>query len=269
MNPTIFMMAFLGEPESFPWHAIVWPLVGLLTVVVVTGFGIGYAVSRHLDRTRLMIRRRRREMPDWHPDPAMPALLASPFRWLAVRSANLHLVQAALGLRNPRPCSWEEGLTRSQDNKLFLSPPVDGWILVMGGGLPDPADDVDKCFRFIIELSRQIGQVQFFSLNRIVSHHAWVLADQGRVVRAYAWAGRTVWNQGKPTDAERRLQLCCFDYGEIPVRNDFTKLDPAAANTEKVPLLAARWSVDPMTVDARSLREGRGIAGKLSSSRPH
>ena len=262
------MMAFLGEPESFPWHAFVWPLLGLLLAVVVIGLGIVYAVSRHLGRTRLMIRRRRRETPDWHPESAMPALLiASPFRWLAVRSADLHLVQAALGLRNPRPCSWEEGLTRSQDNKLYLSPPVNGWILVMGGGLPDPADDVDKCFRFILELSRQIGQVQFFSLNRIVSHHAWALADQGRVVRAYAWAGRTVWNQGKPTGAERRLRLRCFDYGELPVRKDFTTMDPVAANTEKVPLLAARWSIDTMTVDARALREGRGIAGKVSSSR--
>ena len=46
------------------------------------------------------------------------------------------------------------------------------------------------------ELSRKIGQVQFFSVNRAVNHHAWVQAEAGVIQRAYAWAGRTFWNQG-------------------------------------------------------------------------
>ena len=45
--------------------------------------------------------------------------------------------------------------------------------------------------------------------------------------------------------------------------------DHAALNTERLPLLAARWSLDPTSVDARMLKENQGIAGKLSRSNAH
>jgi hypothetical protein len=190
-----------------------------------------------------------------------------PCRWLAVRSGNPHLVQAALGLHNPTPCTWEEGLSAAHDHKLFISPPIRGWVLVMGSNLPEPGDDVDRCYRFIIEFSRKVGAVQFFSVNRAVNHHAWVQAEQGAIVRAYAWAGRTVWNQGGLTRAEIELGLKSFAYGEGEERIDFGRPDPAALNTERLPLLASRWSLDPTSVDSRMLREHQGIAGQLSRSR--
>jgi hypothetical protein len=196
-------------------------------------------------------------------------LFQCPARWLAVRSGNPLLVQAALGLHNPTPCSWEEGLSAAHDRRLFISPPIRGWVLIMGTNLPEPNEDVDKCYRFVLELSRKLGQVQFFSVNRAVNHHAWVQADQGAIVRAYAWAGRTVWNQGNATRAEMELGLRCFTYGEGEERIDFGRPDPAALNTERLTLLAARWSVDPTAIDPRMLRENQGIAGQLSRSRTH
>src|SRR6185503_20162467 len=150
---------------------------------------------------------------------------------------NQHLVQMALELHKPTPCSWEEGMTVAHEQKLFISPPVEGWILVMGSRLPEPADDVDQCFRFIVALSRKLGHVQFFSVNRAVNHHAWVLADHGHVLRAYAWAGKTLWNQGRITKAELDLRLKCYDYTEAVERGQFSQSDPAFANTERVPLL--------------------------------
>jgi hypothetical protein len=182
--------------------------------------------------------------------------------WLAVKSRNLLAVQSALGLHNPKPCSWTEGLTG--DEKLFIAPPVNGWILVMGAGLPDPSDDVDACFRFLVELSRKLGQVQFFSASRVLHHHAWVKADGGRVVRAYAWAGRTLWQQGKRTSAENELGLKCFEYMEPAERVSFETPDPAAVNVDKVPLLAARWSLDPARVEEHALEAQRGVAGEPS-----
>jgi hypothetical protein len=192
-----------------------------------------------------------------------------PSRWLAVRSGNPQLVQAALGLNNPTPCSWEEGLTAAHEHKLFISPAIRGWVLVMGSNLPEPGDDVDRCFRFVMELSRKLGQVQFFSLNRAVNHHAWVQAEFGAVQRAYAWAGKTLWNQGAITRAELDLGLKCHAYGEGEERVDFGRPDPAALNTERLPLLASRWSLDPTSIDARVLRENQGITGQLSRSKAH
>src|SRR5438128_1552651 len=88
-----------------------------------------------------------------------PSWVRRPASWLAIKSCNLLSVQSALGLHNPKPCSWTEGLAGEQ--KLFIAPAVKGWILVIGSGLPDPSEDVDACFRFVVDLSRKLGQVQF------------------------------------------------------------------------------------------------------------
>ena len=202
----------------------------------------------------------------WKLSPAVPS---SPSRWLAIRTSNMHWVQVALRLHNTAPCSWEEGLCAAHEQKLFIAPPVGGWILVFGSNLPDPAEDVDKCFHFLVQLSRKLGQIQFFSLNRVVSHHAWVHAEQGVVHRAYAWAGRTLWNQGKITRAEQELRLKCFDYGDVQERVYSPQGSPASLNTERVPLLASRWSIDPTAINLRMLRESHGIAGEISRSRAH
>jgi len=194
--------------------------------------------------------------------PRRPFYSRRPAAWLAIRSRNLHAVQSALGLHHAKPCSWMEGL--AGEEKLFIAPPVKGWILVIGSGLPDPAEDVDACFRFLLDLSRKLGSVQFFSASRVLHHHAWVRLEAGRVLRAYAWAGRTIWKQGLRTQAEHELGLKCLDYSDPTDRASFTPPDAMAANADKVPLLAARWSLDPAEIDERFLEHERGIAGEPS-----
>lgn len=185
-----------------------------------------------------------------------------PDAWLAVKSRNLFAIQRALRLHSPQPCSWLEGFTNA--DKLFISPPVKGWILVFGVGLPRPREDVDVCFRFILQLSRKFGQVQFFSADRRLHHHAWVKARKGRILRAYAWAGTTLWQQGNPTSAERKLDLCCFDYAE-PFQETLSKLGVVvAANVEKVPVLAARWGLDPAVVLKRFPFHEFGVTGRAT-----
>ena len=56
---------------------------------------------------------------------------------------------------------------------------MNGWIIVTGSGLPNPSCDVDECFRFLTELSRKLGQVQFFQADRILHHHAWARVENG------------------------------------------------------------------------------------------
>lgn len=183
-----------------------------------------------------------------------------PNSWLAIKTRSLHGVQAALGLHNPKPCSWSQGL----EENLFVSPPVKGWILVTGSCLPEPGEDVDATFRFVLGLSRRLGQVQFFCANRSSRHHAWVWAEGGHILRAYAWAGHTLWNQGNRTGAENELGLKCFGYGETAPKCRPDQPEPATLNIDRVPLLAARWSLDPAQLDASVLEKAGGIAGELS-----
>ncbi len=161
------------------------------------------------------------------------------------------------------PCSWEEGLIEAREHKLFISPPVSGWILVVGSSLPDPTEDVDECYHFLTNLSRKLGQIQFFSTNRVLNHHAWALIDRGRVFRAYAWAGETLWNQGAQTAAEKDLKLACLDYGATV---DYERRDLLGQTTERVPMLASRWSLDPSSIDERQFKNAYGISGEISHS---
>lgn len=186
-----------------------------------------------------------------------------PSRWLAVKSNNSAAVQAALNLHHAVPCSWEEGLVETREDKLFVSPPISGWVLVVGPGLPEPAEDVDFCYRFLRELSRKLGNVQFYSVNRVLSHHAWALLEGGEVYRAYAWAGETLWNEGFVTAAERELEMVCFDYGVEA--NVFSSREALSGVSEKLNQLAARWSLDPAALP-QSTWKAHGVVGEFLPS---
>lgn len=192
------------------------------------------------------------------------SVFEQPSRWLVVKTSNPAAVQAALNLRHPTPCSWQEGLLEARDNKLFISSSIAGWVMVVGSGLPGPFEDVDECFRFLNTLSRKLGQVQFFCASRVVNHHAWVLMERGRVYRAYAWAGETLWNEGPLTAAEKDIGMTCFDYASE--QNPFSVKEEITANSERVSQLAARWSIDPSSLGSSS-GKGHGIVGGLSGSR--
>jgi hypothetical protein len=234
-------------------------LLLLFSVALVVGTGIVLVVIRRSRATRIG--------EPQNPAPPRSAreevlFVPRPVCWLAVRSKNLAAVQKALGLNNPKPCSLMRGF--AGEERLFLAQPVKGWILVAGSDLPDPCHDPDVSYRFIVGLSRKLGQVQLFCANRMLHHHAWVQADRGTVVRAYAWAGQTVWNEGKRTAPEKDLDLKCLDYAETVEHPGFGVPDCLAINAEKVPQLAARWSLDPIQVEEAGVGCERGVAGEPS-----
>jgi len=188
--------------------------------------------------------------------PLRPDAPTRPACWLAVRSVSTEAVKTALGLNRAAPCTWVEGLAGSHE--FFISPRVHGgWVIVTGLGLPNPSDDVDATFLFLAELSRKLGHVQYFYAERFSRHHAWARLDDGCVTRAYAWTGEAVWNQGNKTMPEAAVGLKTFHYGET----GGTMLD-AEINFDKVPQLAARWSLDPADVKLDSSRQSIGLAGE-------
>jgi hypothetical protein len=166
-----------------------------------------------------------------------------PATWLAVRTLEPQAVRVAL----------------ADKAAFFISPRVNGWVIVTGSGLPDPGDDVDACHFFLTVLSRELGHIQFFHMEKFSAHHAWARLDEGCVTRAYAWAGETIWNQGAETLAETGLCMKCFGYGEDSEIGFWTTKKNSMSNVEKIPLLAARWIVDP-----EILHRADGITGESS-----
>jgi hypothetical protein len=183
--------------------------------------------------------------------------LPRPACWLAIRSVSPEAVKNALGLNHAEPCTWVEGLAGAHE--FFISPRVNDWVIVTGLALPNPTDDVDATFLFLTGLSKELGHVQYFYASRLLHHHGWARLDDGCVTRAYAWAGETVWNQGIETLPEIEADMRLFAYGD----HSATILD-AEINFEKVPQLAARWSLDPAAVKLSSVRQAVGIAGEAA-----
>lgn len=239
MNPTVMHGLALGLLVSFGM------VVGIAMV-----FATLY--RRHL---RLLRRSQR-----WT-DPLGPLVhsgrmavaLPMPVRWMAVRSSNTPLLKEVLGM-DPSECpAWSEALARARERAVFISPPWRGWTLVVGAALPDPDSDIDRLYRFLGHVSRAMGEVQFFTADRVLNQHAWAWLRDGSVVRAYAWAGGTLWNQGARTLDERLLGMACHEYGEAMEGGGIRGGSAEQQNTDRVALLARRWSLDPAEASAHFL----------------
>ena len=231
-------------------------------VVFGTGLFFLYCSSRHVPSPDYDPGGHRQKVPESDERFASPfSLFERPSRWLAIRCNHPPAVLSALNLQHPVPCSWAEGLIESREDKLFVSPPVSGWVLVVGSGLPEPAEDVDYCYAFLRDLSKKLGNVQFYSVNPVLNHHAWALLEDGVVYRAYAWAGETLWNEGYTTAAERELGVVCFDYGFQA--NSSCSREAISADSEKINRLAARWSLDPAALE-QSDWKAHGVVGEFS-----
>lgn len=182
MNPTVINGLAIGLLVSFG---------------MVIGIAVVFATlyRRHLRALRMTQR--------WL-DPLTPLVgssrsiltLPMPHRWMAIRSSNTAFLREILHIGPEEGSPWSEALVRFRERVIFISPPWRGWSLVVGAAIPDPAADIDQLYRFLSGLSREVGEVQFFSADRVLNHHAWAWLREGNVVRAYAWAGETLWSQG-------------------------------------------------------------------------
>ena len=57
--------------------------------------------------------------------------------WLAFKSQEPLKVAEKLGIANPRSVDWQTGIDKANQNSVFITPPIDGWVLAVGWGLPD------------------------------------------------------------------------------------------------------------------------------------
>lgn len=241
-------------------------LLGSLGFVLGLAFAFFVIYRHHLRRLR-RANRQRDPLSTVTPARRRPVPFHPPPRWLAVRTTNTALVRSALTPRSVPTVPWSEALARCRERAWFVSPPVDGWTLVVGSRLPEPSQDVDLLFRFLTHLSRELGEVHFYSADRVLNFHSWARLDDSRVTRAYAWSGETLWNEGRPTLEERLLGLRCRAYGEEPEPLRYGDVPPELHNTERVILLARRWSIDPVAASEILLHQETVESGNEDEAR--
>src|SRR5207248_4819823 len=81
-----------------------------------------------------------------------PVLLGAHAAWLAIRSEDLSAVAKELKLTNLQLSSWSHGVAETAGtNLLFVAPPIRGWVLVIGNGLPYAPQDY--CLTLLSDLS--------------------------------------------------------------------------------------------------------------------
>jgi hypothetical protein len=155
--------------------------------------------------------------------------------WLALRCDDPRAVAAACDVEEPQSCPWNEGIKTAyrQRAQLFITPPVDGWVL----GTAERAG-LDDLANRLVELSREFGEAYAFGTSRIIEYHHWMAAREGQLLRRYAYlgeSGEVLADDGQPSMAERSL----------------FKPDSGSwlASEEDVLRLAAEWSIDPSQLD--------------------
>src|SRR5258708_17046432 len=98
-------------------------------------------------------------MPSFDQIPDKPKGFGFKVLWFAVKASNPASVFNALEFGETTPANWASGLaTVYGDQWVFASPPVSGWILVVGLSLPYPTVEThdDSAKRFYVLFSRLI-----------------------------------------------------------------------------------------------------------------
>lgn len=193
--------------------------------------------------------------PDKFSTPDKPRAFGYKCAWLAIHSEDTKAILEALNLKNPRAANWATGIEQAYGlERVFVTPPVQGWTLVVGLALPEAGGSghPDQCTPLLRRLSKQLGEVQYFATHRVVEYHAWAKAENGVIARAYAYVGEegiTLWNVGVLTPEEKALGFK-FDETHFP-------------NEEDVMKIAGKWSLNPLKLEEMNLQPGVGVVGKL------
>lgn len=171
----------------------------------------------------------------------------------------------ALGLRTVLPANWAAGLAEAQQEGVFVTPAIDGWVFAVGADLrPDRRVDGADVGAFVTPLLERLGAAfggaAWFLTDATTERHGWALATRQELSRGYAFdgdLGHVFWH-GDLTDAERELD--CFVDDPRDTSDDEVKWWP---DERTVLSLAAAWSIDPRRLAQRSSAESAGFLGRL------
>lgn len=198
--------------------------------------------------------------------PEQPLPFGPKMAWLAVPGYQPSEVIAALRLAQVEPANWTKGLTEAyaDNDRVFVSPTLSGWVLVVGRTLWQKADMNRSAenIQWLKDVGRLFGNACFFSTMRGLGNNGWVGIRGGQIVRAYGYSGELqelIWLVGEPTDEEIAVNPAFVTETEERRLPDFRPIIP---DEKMVLAMAAAWSVD-VTFSHRSYPPDFGFLGSL------
>lgn len=165
--------------------------------------------------------------------------------WLCVRAQDPQEVAGILGLKNPQIANWESGYKALGQGKVFVSPAISGYVLVIGYERNDIGDLLEEPLE-LARLGKLFPQVQYYASHRVVDYATWAKLEDGKMIRAYGWCGdqgEVLRNEGTVTPEEQQIgmgnpltdPLGTEDWDAFDVPDEETVIE-----------LAALWGIDPL-----------------------
>ena len=241
-------------------------LFSILAVGAVSLIGITRLVAQEIDY--------RRSIP-LSIIPDRPKPFGYKMYWYALKTIKTQEVVEAFNLKNPKPINWEFGVEirysreyrferfRARRQAIYVAPPVNGWTLVIGTGLPYlTKDESSDGYALFLHLSKLFGEAQFFDSLRGVDAYTWARAVQGKLIRAYSFGEyeEQMWDMGELTLAEKELGYVLPTLGNYQNENDQWQW-PKESDVLQI---AGKWSVNPGELDTYDIPASLGVLGEPS-----
>ncbi len=212
-----------------------------------------------------------RLFPSTSPQPDRPQPFGYKQAWFTLSSTDTAAVAQAFNLTVVQPCTWNDGICFTSRDLLFVSPPIQSWIFVVG----NPAALLDEQTLgltvppLLNRLSARFGTADYFATHRVVDYHVWARSEAGRLVRGYAYLGQrdeTLWDEGAPT-TETELGLAFFDERSREAQEpaDWEHAALQSPSEETVMQMARHWCLAPVDLTPDDSPPALGLRGVIAS----
>ena len=161
--------------------------------------------------------------------------------WYAIKNETPQSVIEKLEMKVVSDSNWEHGLhcAYGSEGFIFVSPPVDGHILVINMP-PDDGHNIVKKHALLFE------ELQYYGTHRVVDYNAWAKFYDGQIIRAYCYVGERgeiMWCEGNVTTEE-----LSFGFDKFPSNTDEMLSEnfdyEHLPDEEHVLAIAKAWGVD-------------------------
>jgi hypothetical protein len=206
--------------------------------------------------------------------PDSPQSFGYKMAWFAIPTPDSAKVIDAFGFKNVTRANWASGVQAVYGDltQAYITPPVEGWTLVLGLGLPsfDNDERTREFLAFIQKVAASFPEFYYFGTHRVVDFHGWVKVAGGKIQRAYAYLGErgeTLYESGTKTPEEIALGFAFFDERspEAASESYYERKDLRFPGEGDVMKISAAWTINTQTLDKRT-EKGTGYLAKVGRS---
>ena len=196
---------------------------------------------------------KRGALPDLDATPDNPIPFGHEQKWLAIRAENHNDVVGSLPIDNAQATNWRTGLEAVNRGYTYITPVVDGWVLVVSQDLPTPIESGEN--PLVQYLAKQFAEIQFFAAHE--EHDDFFVwsrfrhgVEERTLVYSLESAAGVACERGELSTEEFQLGLTSFDYEKRPESGDVQRL-------------ASMWSIAPQSLGELGGTKGTGTVGLI------